>query len=295
MDWRNKIIVNSVLKDIVSKVGENLEVSELLNQTGSGGDIPENAVFEWHLLKDAQGNEISTKYSSRFRRQERRARFNIKHNFGAFSDLFDVERNIDNMFHQFMVKQLENVGENDLISINIIHEELERSLGNIFIPPFRKKDFNLFNQSFFNAIYEVSQSNTTFLLNGLMTLDLNITQALNGSGSEKDKKRIRVKPPQTKDEKIKASRSIIGIKNEDNGCAFHALAVCIKRYQIPKQNLYDFECIRRNTNKVRENFAFYLANLCGFNLSKSVYITDFKLIQEKIPDYQIIIIDEKNY
>ena len=291
MEWRQRIIVNSVLNDVISNVSADKDLNDII-QSGSGVEepLPETSVFEWKLIKNNNGEDVQSKYSSRFKREQRKARFDIKHNFGAFSDLFTIENNIDTMFHKFMLKQLQKYGENDLISVNIDHDQL--NLGAVFIPPFRKRDFDVNNQSFFNAIYEISQSNSTFLLNGLLTLEINITESVNGSGLEK---KNLVQPPKTRDEIKKAARSIIEIKNNDKGCAFYALAVCIKRHEIPKSNLYDWQCMRRNTNKVQELFAAYLADKCGFKLSESVNIDDFKIIQNKIEKYQIIIIDGKNY
>ena len=139
IDWRQKLIVQNVLNKLLSEVSS----PEELVQTGSGtNEEPNRALLEWQLIKQPNGNEAKRIYSSRFRREQKQFQFNIKHNFGAFSDLFSVEHNIDQMFNKFNAKQMEKCWENDLISLSICHEELEKELGNIFIPPFRKKDFD---------------------------------------------------------------------------------------------------------------------------------------------------------
>ena len=60
--------------------------------------------------------------------------------------------------------------------------------------------------------------------------------------------------PTTKEEKRNASRCIIEVHNQDQGCAFYAIAVAIKKIEIPKSDAYEWQCIRRNTNKMQERF-----------------------------------------
>jgi len=292
MDWRNTIVlksfINNYLNDILSQV-ENRFISD--NQIGGNINVdePSNVLFEWRAVKAPNGDEVIHKYWSTFRRHQVKAKFNIKHNFGAFSDLFSIEKSIDNMFNNFMSKQLSNFNDNDLASINIEHENLHGN--NLFIPPFKIRDFN--PQSFFNAIYEVSQSNKSFLLNGVLSLEVNITKAIRGSGnsSEPPKKKAKIKPPVTKDEIINNSRSVVEIHNLDNGCAFHAIVVCIAKHEI--SNDYEWQCIRRNTNNLRSIRAKALALKCGYTLEKSIDIYDFSKIQSFI-NYQIIVIDSAN-
>ena len=79
MDWRNKLIVNSVLNNLISDVeSENVPQT----QTG-GGENPDKAVFEWQVVKTASGRDVSEAYWRTFKRNQLRAKFNIKHNFVA--------------------------------------------------------------------------------------------------------------------------------------------------------------------------------------------------------------------
>ena len=283
MDWRSKLIVNSVLNNVLEEVSEPKIIRKPRIQVGSG-DPPDRTVFEWRIIPN-KDKEVTRKYWKIFKRNQAKVKFNITHNFGSFTDLFQIEENVDKMFGDFMEMQLRDFNDDDAVSINIEHSQLKGK--NLFIHPFRKRDFN--NQCFFNSIYEVSQSNTSFLLTGTLLLEINVTKNISGSGNKK-------KAPKTREEKINSSRSVIEIHNDDNGCAFYALTVAIKKHEIPKkgkQNVYEWQCIRRNTNNKQEDFAYHLAQICGYDLTRPINIDDFKKIQSHL-EYQIIIIDGQN-
>ena len=284
MDWRNNIIIYDVLKNLVSNIESNLEPQRHYSQIGFG-DSPENAIFTWDIEKNKDGTnkEVTKTYWETFKRNRMRAKFTINHNFGLFTNLFQIENIIDNMYEKFMNEQLKNFKENDSVSVNINHDNLDGT--NIFIHPFFKKDFN--KQSFFNAIYEVAQSNSSFLISGDLRLEVNVTTNLSGSGNKKSR------VPQTKDQKRTNARSVIEIFNEDNGCCFHALVVAVKKQELLCDEKYEWQCIRRDTGKLRTKFALELAKKCGFDLSKPVTIEDFSLIDGKI-GYQIIVVDDNN-
>ena len=282
MDWRNKIIVSDVIKRLVFDVESGIERKLKENQVGFGNQ-PENAIFTWKNVKTPGGKDVTNEYWETFRRNRLRAKFKIDHNFGHFNNLFQIEKNIDYMYESFMAEQLKNFKDEDSVSVYIKHDNLQGT--NIFIHPFEKRNFN--KESFFNAIYEVAQSNTSFLLSGYLTLEINVTKNLKGSGDKKSR------VPQTKKENQTKSRSIILIENDDNGCCFHALAVAMAKQELSKDAKYDWQCMRRDTNKFRTNFALKLAKKCGFDLNKPVKIDDLKIIERNI-GYQVIVIDDKN-
>ena len=151
--WRYKLLFSSVLNNIVEQIEQ---VQEGLPQKGFGS-TPEKTVFKWKPVKIGD-KETVEQYWVNFKRNTIQARFEIIHNFGAFTDLFQIENNVDETFGQFMNKQLEKFNENDKVSVNIDHEKLIGK--HLFIPPFQKKDFN--KECFFNALYEVAQSNSSF-------------------------------------------------------------------------------------------------------------------------------------
>ena len=63
-----------------------------------------------------------------------------------------------------------------------------------------------------------------FLLDGELNLEINVTKAIEGSGKIS-------RAPYTTEEKLNCARSVIEIKNEDNGCAFYAITVAIKKIE----------------------------------------------------------------
>ena len=280
MDWRQrlyeKFIVKEVLNEMVSIIENDRNNSpqiESNNQIGAGLPILN---FTWKEISK------STKVTSaRFKRTTEKTTFLIEHNFGTFSDLFLIENNIDEHFNEFMQKQLENAAENDVVSLNISHENLNGKP--IFVSPQYKRNFN--KHSFFNAIYEISQSNETFLFNGKLSIDVNIMKGIQGSGK-------RMKIPSTVKETNQRKSSVVKINNTDNGCFFHALAVCIGKFD--KSNEYLWQCMRRDTKKVRTNAAMKLAISSGYNLSKPITYEDFPKIADSLDEYQLIVIDANN-
>src|SRR5882757_5226515 len=108
MSWRNKVkehaiskAVNNVLNNMLNILSEENLPNEILNiensveQIGSGrpGSSPDNAVFEWNEVSRSEGRS-----SRRFRRKTLKTTFNVKHNFGGFADLFEIEKNVDDLY-----------------------------------------------------------------------------------------------------------------------------------------------------------------------------------------------------
>ena len=284
MDWRKKLyadfISESVLSDLLSEVSEkfnenNPTISKISNQIGTGFS-PNQATFEWRELTRSQ--------KKTFRKHSRNSQnicFEVKHNFGKFTDLFDIEKNIDELYERFMKEQIKKYSGNDLISVNIFHDEL---VGRpLFIPPTKKKNFD--PEAFFNAIYCISQSKQSLLLNGKLTFEINITEEVRGSG--------KTKAPITLQDKELQSRSVIQVNNNDKGCAFHAIIISIFKLNF-KSEAYKWQCIRRNTNSARVKEAKKLAEKCGFDLNHQITISDFEIIQAHLDQYQLIVIDAKN-
>ena len=281
MDWRRKLYEKFIVKEVIDEMvniiendENNLPQIEYNNQIGEG--LP-NINFTWkEISKSAKVT------SARFKRTTEKTTFLVEHNFGAFSDLFLIENNIDELFNEFMQKQLENASENDVISLNISHDNLNGKP--IFVSPQYKRNFN--KHSFFNAIYEISQSNETFLFNGKLSIDVNIMKQIQGSGKRK------MKIPITAEESLQRKSSVITINNNDNGCFFHALAVCKGRYEISDKYLW--QCMRRDTRKIRTIEAMKLANNCGYNLNTSITCEDFPKIAVSLGEFQLIVIDSNN-
>ena len=155
MDWRQKLYENFISKQILNEIITIIENEDTLRSEDNINDVQlggsaQNVTFSWKQI--SKSNDIISK---KLKRKTNKTTFQIDHNFGVFSDLFLIENNVDNLYAEFMSKQLEDVNDNDLVSLSIDHENLNGKP--IFISPQHKKNFD--KHSFFNAIYEISQSN----------------------------------------------------------------------------------------------------------------------------------------
>jgi hypothetical protein len=106
-------------------------------------------------------NSYPVELHRRFERSIYRSVYNITHNLSEYSNLFDIEYEIDNMFDQIISPLIARARRNDVVSAYIRHSSLEKP---IFIIPQKAGSFE--PKSFLGAIYRVSQSNRTFLLDG---------------------------------------------------------------------------------------------------------------------------------
>ena len=207
--------------------------------------------------------------------------YQIQHNLNNFNDLFSVKTAIDTFYDRFMTQTLRQYSENDLVSVCVEHSELNGQ--NIFIAPFHKKNYS--KEMFFNALYEVAQSNKSFLIEGKLKIQVNVTKALHASG--------RTKAPVTLVEKLNSSRSVIVVNNRDNGCVFHAIVICIEKLCLSKDDPQRWQSIRRDTGNLRTKLAGELAALCSMSLDKEISISDLSEIQPYL-SHQIVVIDNKD-
>jgi len=272
---RDKNIDKAVL-NVVDSLLNNVEYN--LNSRDSRFSDSENVVFQWRETS----REMEVK-SKRFRRTVNKINFSINHNFGQFNDLFQIESNIDNLYEQFMTKQLEDCEGDDLVSIGITHSELAGKP--LFIPPTRKHSFK--KESLFNVLYEVSQSNNSFLLAGTLSLELNVTAKARGRGKSKSR------APVTIDQAKNNSKSVILINNKNNGCGFHAIAVAVAKHEL-EPNSYEWACLRKDTNNAQTLSAKKLALRCGLPYDKEVSCDDYIVIQSALKEYQLVVIDGLN-
>ena len=259
--------ISSVVNDLVDKTVATVE-----SQSGSGY---RSVVFGWSVDKT---NKFPR--NERFKRNTSWTTFEVRHNFGQFSDLFDIKTNIVDMYDQFMRAQLVGYRDNDVVSVGIRHENPE--IKDLFIPTVSKINFD--EEGLYNVLDLVTQSNKVLLLNGKLYFQVNITECMEGSG--------RTKAPQTTDERKRSSLSVVTIKNKDKGCAFRSLAVSIGKIE----GLKDHEWIHmtKDQYKAQTLAAQRLATKCGMTLDHSVNINDFNVIQQNI-EYKIVVIDGTNY
>ena len=109
MAWRQKIIDKNIQSNVNLLISDLLaSVESAIIQSGSGSTItnsnnnndniqPDDVIFKWEEISKS----VEFK-SARFKRRVNKTTYKIDHNFGSFSDLFQIESNIDNLYETFM-------------------------------------------------------------------------------------------------------------------------------------------------------------------------------------------------
>ncbi|MDI9312027.1 MAG: DNA polymerase [Limnohabitans sp.] len=202
----------------------------------------------------------------RFHRKIIKTEYKIEHNLSTIPDLFKVENEIDDAFNNAVNDVIQNANQMDVISIKIFHDELNQP---IYIN--RKKKF-LKKEDFLNAIYKVSQSDKSFLLDGVIRMDVGITEQIIGKGKLCTKKIMTISEYRNK------KKSLIKIKNNDSMCGFIAIAVAL---QLKICTPLERKSIIRNTR----NAQFMLANQLLSNLNLPLYSELNILNIDKVSEY----------
>ena len=146
--------------------------NRLLSQQQSDQASPSRAAIEF--IRDDTSTVI-TRRSRTFNRIETVKRYGIKHNIGACSSALDLEVDVDNFYRQFLDETLSDAQPRDIYSVYINSDTLQRP---IFLHHSRVESPDY--EAFLNALYEVSQSNSSFLTHGEHTLQVNIVHCVRG-------------------------------------------------------------------------------------------------------------------
>lgn len=193
-------------------LGERERKRLRLDQYGAG--LPGfKLIFDWETISESR-----PVISPTFNRESITTVYKLTHNLDAI-DIMKVSDDIDKMFQTFIQPSLDKCGPRDVISVIVRHEELHQPL---FVNA-RKFRFN--HQNFANGLFSLSQSNSTFLFNGELEVQVDITKTPVGGG--RGRKNVR---PQTVEEFNRDKQSIILIKNNDNSCGYRSVALA-KFYQ----------------------------------------------------------------
>ena len=188
---------------------EQIEDEEQMDEN----DAQTDPQMLWRLIED-NGEVINEK----FQRTERHAQFIIEHHFDNTTDLIDYKDAIDSAFENAIRPLLRDAQPNDLYSVCIEHEELNPSL---YIGYHRVKNFD--KKQFLDRLFKITQSNTKFLLGGVLKVRIVIVRQMIGGGGEGRNKRA----VKSYKEYAKNAKSIITIKNENNACGYIAIAIGI--------------------------------------------------------------------
>lgn len=222
---------------------------------------------------------ISTgeRYSRRLHRYVVESVISVRHNLSEYSNLLDVTESVDDAYEKCMRTLLKNAAPNDIVSGYIDGEDFPFTL---YIPPQRFQ--NLDRESFLNVIMDITQSDKDIKLEHQIKLTLHLTKALEGGMHSK-------KAPKTHAENLKNKRSVITIKNTDESCGYRAIFV--SKYFADNGRSNDWRHVRRNSLSKQENGAKQICQNAGVDFNEPMNREILKLIQDSLPDYQIIVVD----
>ena len=130
-----------------------------------------------------------------------------------------------------------NAKDNDLISVCLRNKELSKS---IYVAPVMKSQFD--SKQIFDRIEKFAQSFRGFLLDGLLNLEVIITENIFGGGMKR--------APVQLDQQSYDKRSVITIRNYDNSCGLRALFVS-KYFHEYGRNKY-WQNVRKDKNNMQK-------------------------------------------
>lgn len=146
------------------------------------------------------------------------SRFTVRHNLKEVN-ILDIDRQIDEAFGKLAKPIVERAEPNDLISVRITHLDLTK--GPIFLTFLRSSSFS--SEAFTNRIYEVSQSNTDFLLDGEFEVAISVLRRLSAGAPPLRPNKDVMRRPQTAEQVRHFSKSIVQIVSEGNECGYKAV------------------------------------------------------------------------
>lgn len=176
-------------------------------QTGSGsGYKPPALVFQPTNL----GTETTHNYGKKY--VTRRTTFEIKHNFHDQLNLLLVGPELDELFKTMVSPLITDVAADDRVSIEVEHPELTKPL---YLNPRRKQELNY--ADFCDRIFQISQSNSMFTLDGKLNVTVRVLKNTRGG-------------IKTVDEDHLSSKSVIQIHSESHECGHKA--ICLGLFRI---------------------------------------------------------------
>ena len=127
MSWREKVKDKNIYKNVNELLSDLLtNVESDLSQSGSGSsnNNNENSVSDEVVFKQEKISKSIESKNVRFKRGVKKTTYKIDHNFGSFTDLYQIESNIDNLYETFINEHLSSNKSSDIVSCNIFRSEL---------------------------------------------------------------------------------------------------------------------------------------------------------------------------
>ena len=176
---------------------------------------------------------------------------------------------------------LSSAQPSDKFTALIASEKLDKD---IYLRPQKISDFD--KTRFLNQIFKTSQSKREFLNSGLLKIRVSTYRPLSGSGRGS-------KAPTTHVEENKRKKCVINIRNADNSCGYRAIAIGIKYFQLNVEGNARQSVWRKliEGDAPQRIAAHGLCDELGLDIQMPLNIEILETIDEKLTEYQIIVID----
>ena len=268
----------------VSKMNSNLPSNwrdRLLSRHHRVAQDSSNITIEF--VRDAS-LPVITRRSSTFHRSETVKRYLIKHNLANCTSPLDVEIDVDNFYRNFLTESLMDANSRDIYSVYVSSESLPRP---IFLHHCRIESPDY--EALLNALYEVSQSNSSFLTHGELVMQVNIVKSLRGGGKS-------TKAPISNEEKRKKmTHSLVIIGSSVGYCFLRALALCIYHKESYASDQRKKWITIKNSEQKQLELVQLLVDKYGIEKKEIVDLDDIITIQRMVHDYRSVIIDRNNW
>ena len=237
--------------------------------------------IEWILTQT-----FDRHFDPNMKRLERKALFTVRHNLDEVNSLNELEQDIDTAFGRAVRQFFNQYHPEDRVSLNISSEGLIRR---IYLRPVPIRNFN--DSSFRHTISLVAQSNREFLMSKEMRVQFNIYHSLRGGG--RSHKRII-----TQDENSKRKHSVVCIRNPPGtvDCGYRAITLGVLYYELNVRNnatQNQWRNIRQYQNTLLRHTKDLLHRheISEELLEEELDDQKLRLFDQKLTDYQIIVID----
>lgn len=260
-------------------------------QIGHGLPIPQPPVNNI-IRNDNRNDEIEIEFqileegpwkvNRTFHTKTKLLRAKLSHDEEGVINLLQVGEAIDSAYERFVSSMISEAGNNDRIYITFRNSSENREL---YIA-FKKENFN--KEQFLDRAYALAQSAGNFLDNNVFEIKVQVVQCVTGNG--------RVSKLQPGSIRAYQKRSIVQVFNEDHKCGYMAIGIGkLFLDKIAGTLLEDHVSWKRTRVSpiAQLKAASNLFQDLGVNCLRPLDMNNIVAIQEKLNDYQIIVIDRR--
>ncbi len=164
---------------------------------------------------------------------------------------------------------LHRADADDLVCITLRHDELatDELLGMDYSRELHHTQFkrNFNPEALFNMVYKVAQSNSIFLLDGILQMDASILKPNHGRLRGRGGVNKRRAAPKDHQAQTHDKKSVVRINNSDNGCGYQAIALALLKAQNPEKREWDL--VQKNRVNRLVNRAMDFCQKAGLDYS----------------------------